>query len=196
MVLPVRFGVQMGAGLCHRAPHGIDGRASLSTLDGIAWPAWLVAAGFLPARLALLSRLGLLPLRHSRYPALMAGWDDTIAPWRRALRLGSGNTRGCLGARVQRRLRGAGADSTRHRAFDAGVCHRFSFRRETGLAGVLQRIHRSATARLPGLGLFPAGTGESAGVGRNHYLRWRHRRFRLRLPRLCFLFARQTLGPG
>src|SRR5207253_9633770 len=35
-------------------------------------------------------------------------------------------------------LCGVGADSTRDRAFDAGVCRRFSFRRETGLAGVLK----------------------------------------------------------
>src|SRR5580765_6101910 len=98
----------MGAGLCHRAPHGIDRSASLSTLDGVAWPAWLVSAGFFPARPALLSHLGLLPLRHRRHPALVAGGDNPIAAWRRALRLGPGDARGGPVARVQRRLCGVG----------------------------------------------------------------------------------------
>src|SRR3989442_15071526 len=145
MVLPVRFGVQMGAGLCHRAPHGIDGRASPSTLDGFAWSAWLVAAGFLPARLALLSHLGLLPLRHRRYSALMAGWDDTIAPWRRTLRLGSGNARGRLGARVQRRFHRAGGGFTPNLAFSACAGYPFCFFPASGKSGGFLRDHSFST---------------------------------------------------
>src|SRR2546427_10462289 len=107
----------MGVGLCHRAPHGVDGRASLSTLDGLAWPAWLVPAGFFPACSALLSHLGLLPFRHRRHPALVAGGDNTIVAWRRALRLGPGGARGGPGGRVQRGVCGGGGGVTRGGGF-------------------------------------------------------------------------------
>src|SRR5437667_8077409 len=112
MVLPARPVVQMGAGFRHRATHGVDGRASLSTMDGTAWPAWLVPAGFFLAGAALLSHLGLFPLRHSRHAALVARGHNTIPAWRRALRLGHGDARGGPGACVPRRLCGVGADST------------------------------------------------------------------------------------
>src|SRR3989475_6987921 len=95
----------MGAGLCHCATHGVDGRASLSTLDGLAWAAWLVPAGFFPARPALLSHLGLFPFRHGRDPDLVAVGADTNAASRGALPLGHGDAFGGSAPCVHRRVR-------------------------------------------------------------------------------------------